>query len=80
MAYKRRTDKPEQNKPEQLSVCSPLDVYSEHRWSFLQSQGFEWDDDRGRAYRPARAGEVTGDGEVMGVVVPGDPGYKRRVA
>ena len=44
----------------------PLDVYSESRWSFLQSRGHVWDSERRRSFRS--------DG-IMGVTVPGDPGY-----
>jgi hypothetical protein len=50
-----------------VTVTGPLDVYSESRWSFLQSRGHVWDPDRQRSFRP--------DG-VMGVTVPGDPGYR----
>ena len=45
----------------------PLDVYSESRWSFLQSRGHIWNPERRRSFRP--------DG-IMGVTVPGDPGYE----
>ena len=68
------------DQPEQVQACLPLDIYSERRWSFLRSQGFEWDGNRCRAFRPSKPGEITGHGEVMGVVVPGDPGYHRRVS
>ena len=46
---------------------SPLDVYSEQRWTFLQSRGHVWDADRQCSVRP--------DG-VIGATVPGDPGYR----
>jgi hypothetical protein len=48
----------------------PLDVYSESRWSYLQSRGHVWDADRQRSFRPAEHGT-----RVMGVTVPGDPAY-----
>jgi hypothetical protein len=48
----------------------PLDVYSESRWSYLQSRGHVWDAARQRSFRPAEHGT-----RVMGVTVPGDPAY-----
>ena len=51
----------------------PLDVYSESRWSFLQSKGYKWDESWGMAVGGS------GCGLVMGVTVPGDPGYGGKV-
>ncbi len=56
--------KSERNTP---SATGPLDVYSESRWKFLQSRGHKWDPDKQRSVRP--------DG-VIGVTVPGDPGFE----
>ena len=57
-----------------VTVCDelekgPLDVYSESRWAFLRSRGHVWDAGLGRSTRPA------GGGMIIGVTVPGDPGY-----
>jgi hypothetical protein len=51
-------------------ACTPFDVYSEARWSYLQSRDHVWDADRQRSFRPAEHGT-----KVMGVTVPGDPAY-----
>ena len=48
----------------------PLDIYSEHRWAYLQSRGHTWDAGRQRSTRPAGADVI------VGVTVPGDPAYK----
>ena len=53
----------------------PLDIYSEQRWSYLQSMGHVWDADRQRSTRPAKSNECAVDGEIIGVTVPGDPAY-----
>jgi len=58
------------------NICveaKPLDVYSESRWSFLQSKGYKWDESWGMAVGGS------GCGLVMGVTVPGDPGYGGKV-
>ena len=55
---------------EAINPIGPLDVYSEQRWSFLQSRGHVWDADRQCSVRP--------DG-VIGVTVPGDSGYRGEV-
>ena len=49
-----------------VTDMGPLDVYSEHRWQYLQSRGHKWDSALCRSVRP--------DG-VVGVTVPGDPAY-----
>ena len=65
------------NKPsvtEQLKSdkpIGPLDVYSSQRWSFLQSRGHVWNQDRQRSFRPAEHGS-----RGLGVTVPGDPAYR----
>ena len=56
---------------QQASATGPLDVYSEQRWAFLQSRGHVWDANRQRSTRPAEHGSI-----VVGVAVPGDPGYE----
>ncbi len=48
------------------SLVTPLDIYSEQRWAYLQGRGYVWNQD---AQRGVRA-----DG-VVGVAVPGDPAY-----
>ena len=57
-------------KPTVDLLLGPLDIYSEQRWSFLQSRGHKWDADRQRSFRPGPNGT-----EIMGVTVPGDPAY-----
>lgn len=52
-------------------VTNPLDVYSEGRWAYLSGKGYEWDADRGRAVL-----DIGRLGKRIGVVVPGDPGYR----
>ena len=52
---------------EEVVTVTPLDVYSESRWEFLQSRGHVWNPERQCSVRP--------DG-VIGVTVPGDPGYE----
>ncbi|HIJ71157.1 MAG TPA: hypothetical protein HPP87_07315 [Planctomycetes bacterium] len=47
----------------------PLDVYSEHRWAFLQSRGHVWEGHR--STRPGPHGST-----IIGVTVPGDPAYE----
>ena len=57
----------ERNTP---SATGPLDVYSAQRWSFLQSKGHVWDEARRRGVRSGPGSEI------VGVTVPGDPGYE----
>lgn len=59
-------EEPTGQKPNLRSA--PLEIYSEHRWQFLQARGYVWDESRGRAYHHER--------KLVGVTVPGDPGYK----
>ena len=46
----------------------PLSVYSDRRWAYLKDKGYVWVESLHRAYSVS--------GLVMGVTVPGDPGYK----
>ena len=61
---------PESSESTAAPAVGPLDVYSESRWSFLQSRGHVWNPERRRSFRP--------DG-IMGVTVPGDPGYEGKL-
>jgi hypothetical protein len=57
-------------------VLGPLDVYSERRWVFLQSRGYEWYADRlGEVKCGVAIKNLGGPGQLFGVTVPGDPGY-----
>ena len=59
---------PEQ--PTVTPITGPLGVYSAQRWSFLQSKGHVWDEARRRGVRSGPGSEI------VGVAVPGDPGYE----
>lgn len=56
-------------------LCVPLDVYSEQRWSFLQSRGYAWDADRQRGVIEICEGACK-----IAVTVPGDPAYDEAAA
>ncbi|KKN77681.1 hypothetical protein LCGC14_0358070 [marine sediment metagenome] len=49
------------------SVLDPLDVYSESRWTYLQSRGYVW-------FPSLQRGRKSD--HTLGVVVPGDPAYE----
>ena len=61
---------PESSESTAAPAVGPLDVYSEQRWSFLQSKGYKWDESWGMAVGGS------GCGLIMGVTVPGDPAYQ----
>jgi hypothetical protein len=66
--------KSDRNRP---TVTGPLDVYSERRWSFLQGRGYEWYPDRLGEVKCGVAIKNLGErGQLFGVTVPGDPGYR----
>lgn len=46
---------------------APLDVYSEQRWTYLQSQGYVWYPSLDRGWHKVK--------KLIGVPVPGDPAY-----
>ena len=62
----------ERTHTESQRAIGPLDVYSAHRWEYLQGRGYEWNADKQRGTRPR--GGYNSCTEV-GVTVPGDPAY-----